>query len=321
MKSKPCVLRLGAGRIGTRKAAADRIKRVLVFFLVAMFLLSPPFAFAATNTLEDVSFAALPGGAVQITLTTSSPVAAPSSFTTEKPARIALDFADMESGLDQKTQKIGIGMVESVTAVGAGNRMRVVVNLVNSVPYGTQVHGNRVVITVEGSDAVVAAAAEPAPHKMTKKGVPGIENIDFRRGTGGEGRVIVVLDNPATVIDVREEGGRVLLDFKNTALPRELMERLDVTDFATPVNTVETRPMGKDVRMEIKASGEYDYMAYQADDLFTVEFQPLSKAEKEALQKEREVFEGDRLSLNFQDIEVRAVLQLLADFTGGSRCG
>ncbi len=143
-----------------------------------------------------------------------------------------------------------------------------------------------------------------------------MKNIDFRRGADGEGRVIITLPSPETAVSVREEGRDVIVDIANTQLPQRLFRRLDVVDFATPVVAVESRAMGGDVKVDIKTTEEYEYLAYQTDNLFTVEFRSLTAAEKQQLERDKIVFSGDRLSLNFQDIEVRAVLQLLADFTG-----
>jgi type IV pilus assembly protein PilQ len=143
-----------------------------------------------------------------------------------------------------------------------------------------------------------------------------IKDIDFRRGAGGEGRVIITLPSADTAVSVREEGRDVIVDVANTQLPQRLFRRLDVVDFATPVTAVEARAVGSDVKIDVKTTDEFDYLAYQTDNLFTLEFRALTRAEKEQLERDKIVYSGDRLSLNFQDIEVRAVLQLLADFTG-----
>ncbi len=143
-----------------------------------------------------------------------------------------------------------------------------------------------------------------------------MRDIDFRRGAGGEGRVVIKLPSADTRVAVREQGSHVLVDLYDTSLPQRLFRRLDVSDFATPVMAVESRPQGRNVALDIQTGADYDYLAYQTDDLFTLEFRSLTPSEKEEQQKNKIVYSGDRLSLNFQDIEVRAVLQLLADFTG-----
>ncbi len=281
-----------------------------------------------SNTLNDIQYSALPGDQVQLVFTMSAPVARPTSFTTDSPARIALDFPGMRSALDRKTRNIGVGLVRSVTAIEAGDRMRVVVNLVTMVPYTLDLEGNKVVLTFRGSGAgaVVARAkmdvAERTGGVMARSAAlkpadrRGLENVDFRRGPEGEGRILITLSDPSTSIDVREEGERVVVDFLDVHLPQALVQRLDVTDFATPVTLIDTKPVGRNVHMEIATTGEYEFLAYQADELYTIDVRPLSKAEKERILKEKLIYTGERLSLNFQDIEVRAVLQLLADFTG-----
>lgn len=289
--------------------------------------------------LQDVQFAALPGDRVEVNLTLSQPVATPESFSTESPARIALDFPGVSSKLDRKAIPIGVGPVHSLVAVEASDRTRVVLNLNDSAPYEITSNGNRVTIRLNGGDQHLAgppgpsanasaprAASEPAPSarptaarpqpRATGGSGPALRDIDFRRGATGEGRVVIKLPSAQTRVAVREQGSRVFVDLYETSLPQRLFRRLDVSDFATPVSTVESRPKGRNVEVEIRTGADFDHLAYQTDDLFTLEFRSLSPSEKEAQRRQKVVYSGDRLSLNFQDIEVRAVLQLLADFTG-----
>jgi type IV pilus assembly protein PilQ len=267
------------------------------------------------NTLQSVEFTGLPGNKAQITLTLSEPATTPLSFTIDNPARIALDFPNTRNGLSQRSQSIGIGMAESLTVVEAQGRTRVVVNLQNMVPYEAHAEGNKVILTLQSaggaqSDAAIAAA------RANDSGADSIDNIDFRRGEDGQGRIIVRLSNPAIPVDMQQEGGKVIVDFYRTRLPEELERRLDVLDFATPVKTIDTYTKGQNVHMVITPMGEYEYLAYQSDDQFTIEVRALSKAEVEDRKKDELGYSGERLSLNFQDIEVRSVLQLIADFTG-----
>ncbi|WP_078121741.1 type IV pilus secretin PilQ [Thiosocius teredinicola] len=278
---------------------------------------------ALAGQLQDVSFSALPGNRVEVVLTTSEAVSNPVSFTTDNPARIAIDLPGTTNGLPQKVTPIAIGVARSVTAIEAGDRTRVVINLLESVGHEVKTEGNKVIIDVgAGSGAGSMSAAAPAAatassHSVAKgKGGAGLENIDFRRGPEGEGRVEIELSDPSIVVDMRQQGNSVVLDFMNTAIPEQLARTLDVMDFATPVKSIQTRPNGRNVRMTIATGGEFEHLAYQANNNYTVEFRALTKQEKEARLKAQKVYEGDRLSLNFQDIEVRAVLQLLADFTG-----
>ncbi len=281
---------------------------------------------AEDNVLKAIDFVALPGNSVRITLEADNPIAAdPKIFTTDNPPRIAMDFFKMTSGLANKTQPIGVGMARSITAIEAGGRTRVVVNLVKQIGNHIQVQGNKVIVTIAGSSetaantpkAIQTSASRPSP-KSSVRAVSGsmIEGVDFRRGDAGEGRVTLQLSDPSAVVDMRQEGSRVVLDILKTTLPDRFARKFDVSDFATPVKLVEVSSKGKNVHIEIKTAGEYDHLAFQADGLLTVEFRPLTKKEKDELERKRDVFTGERLSLNFQDIPVRSVLQLLADFTG-----
>jgi type IV pilus assembly protein PilQ len=286
--------------------------------------------------LTDVQFAAQPGNRVEIQLLFSGPVNAPRTFDTVSPARIALDFEGVGNRLDRKAVPIGVGSVHSLVAVEASDRSRVVINLNDSVPYRVVTEGNRVRIDIDTQDSVAAtppprtapsrppaaAASVPADRRLSvatsggsASAGPSIRDIDFRRGPEGEGRVLIRLPSTSTRVTMREQGSRVLVDIIDTSLPQRLFRRLDVVDFATPVVAIESRPKGRNVEIEVQTGSDFDYMAYQTDDLLTLEFRPMTSAEKERLAREKVVFDGERLSLNFQDIEVRAVLQLLADFT------
>lgn len=306
-----------------RAARSMRFNAVILLLI----LWSTPLIVFAEASLKSIKFSALPGDRVQISLGLTEPVADPVSFTTENPARISLDFAGVSNVLGYKTKVIGVGPAHSITALQAGNRTRVVINLTSLVGYKTEVQGSDVLVTLDvsnkgiGSSTVTKAAA---PSMMPASSDPsevradsyGIANVDFRRGEEGEGRVLVTLTNASTPVDVREEGGKIVVEAFKTNIDSSLVQSLDVMDFATPITKIDTKPVGENVRIEISPTGEYDYLAYQANEIFTVEVRSLTSQEKEALQKERLIFTGERLSLNFQDIEVRAVLQLLADFTG-----
>ncbi|PVV27301.1 MAG: pilus assembly protein PilQ, partial [gamma proteobacterium symbiont of Ctena orbiculata] len=295
--------------------------------ILLLILWSTPLIVFAEASLKSIKFSALPGDRVQISLGLTEPVADPVSFTTENPARISLDFAGVSNVLGYKTKVIGVGPAHSITALQAGNRTRVVINLTSLVGYKTEVKGSDVLVTLDVSNkgigsSTVTKAAVPSVMPASSDGSEiraesyGIANVDFRRGEAGEGRVLVTLTNSSTPVDVREEGGKIVVEAFKTNIDSSLVQSLDVMDFATPITKVDTKPVGENVRIEISPSGEYDYLAYQANEIFTVEVRSLTSQEKEALQKERLIFTGERLSLNFQDIEVRAVLQLLADFTG-----
>ncbi len=293
---------------------------------IALLLCLPGVADAATNALEAVSFSSLPGDRVQVTLKLSSPAPKPLSFTIDNPARIALDLPDTRNELASKTQNIGIGAARSISAAEANGRTRVVLNLVQLVPYETRTEGNNVYVTLGGSPAsatatsaqTVAESSSP-PSSTSPTGTSSgneISNLDFRRGEQGEARITVTLPSAAVPVDMHQEGDQIVVDFLNTNLPERLQRRLDVTDFATPVRSIDTFRKGDGVRMVITPVGEYDHLAYQSNNIYTVEVKPVTKEKKEEEKKEKFGYTGERLSLNFQNIEVRAVLQLIADFTG-----
>lgn len=289
--------------------------------LVALALLAIGAVQAASLTLDEISYASLPGDNVQIRLDLSGEAPQPGTFTIDNPARIVLDLPGIALGDVRKNQAIGVGVAQSIQAVEAGGRTRVVINLVRLVPYQVQTEERAIVValgqTAAATSSIPASAsaktAETAEESLSRNR---LTNIDFRRGENGEGRIVVELSNSAIVADITEEAGKVVVEFLATNLPEQLERRLNVVDFATPVETVDTFTRGKNVRMEIGARGKYQHLAYQTGQTLIIEVQPVSKAEEEALRKEKEQYTGDKLSLNFQNIEVRAVLQLLADFTG-----
>ncbi len=321
--------RRGGGRVVSPGLVA---LRMVIGVLSAIGILSgiPGAARAAALTLDEVSFTTLPGNEVQVRLGLSGPPGKPPrAFTIDNPARIALDFADTGLNLADRHRAIGVGPAQSVTAVEAGGRTRVVLNLVRQVPYDLRVEGSAVVVTLHSGGAMmpdlpsaatapVTAGPRPAgPRPIPARPAgPGIEDIDFRRGEAGEGRIIVLLSESGLVSNIREEGGQIIIDFPDAALPGRLDRRLDVLDFATPVKEVDTFPHEGGARMVITPSGHYEHLAYQSDKVLTVDVKPLTKEEEQALKKEKFGYTGEKLSLNFQDIEVRAVLQLIADFTG-----
>ena len=290
--------------------------KIICLICVSMFFQVNSYA----TTLDDISFSTLPGDRVQFELTLSDPVQGePLNFTIDNPARIVLDFPDTTLNLKQKNMSVGLGAAHSVSAVEAAGRTRVVLNLVNSVGYDMDVRGNTVMVTLAGSVAGTTSAGS----SMAARAASGrtsesrIENIDFRRGDAGEGRILVTLSDPSASVNLGQEGGKVVVDFLDTTLPEEFNRRLDVIDFATPVKEIDTSPSASGTRMVISTTTQdFDHLAYQSDNQLTIEFKPLSKREKEEIQKQKFGYTGERLSLNFQDIEVRAVLQLIADFTG-----
>jgi type IV pilus assembly protein PilQ len=291
---------------------------------------------AAQQSLESIGFSALPGDRVRISLTFSGSASVPRSFTTDNPARIALDFPNTRNALPSRSTEIGIGVAHSVSAVEAGGRTRVVLNLVRLVPFETRAEGNDVVLVLGSTGGAEAAAparpSAPAPSAPAADSAAGpvvsptaqaqpytghrLEDVDFRRGEDGEARILVTLSDPGVVVDIREEGGRLLVDFLDTALPPRLERRLDVVDFATPARLIDTFTADGNVRMAIETMAEYEHLAYQSANRLTLELRPITAQELAEQRKERFGYTGDRLSLNFHEIDIRAALQVLADFTG-----
>jgi type IV pilus assembly protein PilQ len=309
---------LAGPRAGRLKAAPWlRLVQGLLFALMCLQTLGGTAMAAQPNALRDISVSSLPGDRVQLTLTMAHQAPNPVSFTIDNPARIALDLADTRNALKQRNRTIGIGVARSLNTVEARGRTRIVLNLAEMVPYETRVSGNKIFVTLGNASSVSGAKVAASSTAMSSSSGTnhGIKNIDFRRGKGGEARIIVSLSDPSTPVNMTQQGKNIVLDFMNTNLPERLERRLDVTDFGTPVTTIDTYAKGDNVRMVIKpGTGEYDQLAYQSDDVYTVEVKPLTPKEKKA--REKQQYTGQRLSLNFQNIEVRAVLQLLADFTG-----
>ncbi len=302
-------------------SAARTLNRLLALgvLLIASGLQTGYAAASQLNTLKEINFAGLPGNQVQIVFKLSQPISNPASFTIDNPARIAFDLPATKSALAKRSQPIGIGPAKSVTAVEVKGRTRIVLNLFEMVPYETRVDGDNVIVVL-GAQGQRVASTPPTTATGTATTTasiePSITGIDFRRGEQGEGRVIVTLSDPSIPVDMRQEAGKIVLEFNGATLPDKLERRLDVTDFATPVKLVDTEQKGNKVRMEITPIGEYEHLAYQSDNQFTVEIRKTTKEEKEQRKKKKFGYTGERLSLNFQDIEVRSVLQLLSDFTG-----
>lgn len=269
-------------------------------------------AYGAENILKDIEFSTLPGDKLQLRFVFEGNAVAPKVFHTDNPARIVLDFPGIRSGLERKNIGINTGVVTQVNVVEGGGRTRVVVNLVTSAPYDIEVGKQQVRVEVGGSrPAGQAKVTRPADIPVQQ-----IEKVDFRRGPQGEGRILIFLRQPNTMVDLREEGGKVVATVLHARLPAGLQKKLDVTDFATPVKDVSLYQDGNNVRVVIApATADYDYISYQSERLLTIEFRPLTRAEKEKREK-KFPYTGERLSLNFQDIPVRSVLQILADFTG-----
>ncbi|SFR60596.1 type IV pilus assembly protein PilQ [Marinobacter gudaonensis] len=285
--------------------------------VIALGLLS---GLANAVTLEDVSFSSLPGERLEVKLQFDGTPPEPTGYTIERPARIAVDLRDTTSGLDSRSIPLGSGNAQSMTVVETKDRTRLIFNLVELVPYATARSGNSLVMTIGGDGAVASTAGSSSATSASSASASGAGNalsgVDFRRGKDGEGRVILDLGSSSTPVDLTERAGKIRLTMEDLTVPSNLRRRLDVTDFATPVTRIDTFVEDGNAVVEISPQGNYDYIAYQSGSQFTVSVEELTQEEAESRREEKFPYTGDKLSLNFQDIEVRSVLQLIADFTG-----
>ncbi len=296
------------------------MKKSLSFFgfsLVSAFL--SPLLMAAN--LQTLDVAALPGDLVELKLTFDEPVLAPRGYTIDQPARIALDLPGVSNKLGTKNRELGAGNARSVTVVEAKDRTRLIINLTSLSPYSTRAEGNNLFVVVgEGARGSLASSREvsapistPASKYIAQSRE--VSNIDFQRGEQGEGNVVITLSDASISPDIQDQGGKIRLDFAKTQLPESLRVKLDVKDFATPVQFVSAIGSAGAASIVIEPSGVYDYLVYQADNKLTVSVKPLTQVEAEKRKSDSFAYSGEKLSLNFQDIDVRSVLQLIADFT------
>ena len=272
---------------------------------------------AAANSIKQITFSRISGGRIQVNIEMDARPEEPAIFVTKNPSRIAMDFFSTRNGLGKTSLSASEGVLHSINAVEVADRTRVILNLDRNATYQTEITDSGLTLILD-PDAVKSASGTAAKH-VTFSSSAGdkahkIESVDFRRGPQGEGNITVGLSDPGVGIDIDDEKGQVIVDFSKTALHEDLERRLDVIDFATPIQFIDTFREGKGTRMVISVNGEYEQIAYQTGNTFTVSVRPLTQAE----QKEEDEFgySGERLSLNFQKIDVRSSLQVIADFTG-----
>ncbi len=310
------------------KKLFNRPLTVLVQLGLVCVLLTGNTAHAATNTIKNVQYSNLPGNRLQIALELSEKAVTPLSFTIDKPARIAFDFLNTASSLPKRAQPVGIGVLQSMTTLSTKTKTRVILNVTEVVPYQITTQGKKVLITLgsEANSAVFAnananstninkLASSDDRNRYTDR-LHGVDKVDFRRGNKGEGQVIVHLTDAHIPMDISEEFGKVIVKFIGAKLPQKLHEKLDVVDFATPVKSIRSYQQGNNVIVAITPLNNHsEHIAYQTNKTVTIEFKSISKKQLEEARKDKFGYTGERLSLNFQDIPVRAVLQLIADFT------
>lgn len=273
-----------------------------------------------TNKIEKIDFSALSGGRVSIRVQLKEPIAnPPAGFTLNNPARIALDFPKVGNGLEKNSIANEQGALRSVSLAQAKDRTRMVLNLSKNVEYNTVISGNDVIITLQGNDNVAASAPVTETRFAESKAnnqEHTITNVDFARGKNGEGRIIVDLSDSNTGINIKQKGKVITVDFVNTDVPAELQRRLNVINFNTPVLYVDTMKQGKNGRMVIEPKGNWEQSAYQADNKFIIDVRQVIEDPNKLVKGNKPGYAGEKLSLNFQNIEVRSVLQVIADFTG-----
>jgi len=272
------------------------------------------FAARAQTAVEGVS-SSMQGGVEVVRIEFSQPLAAvPAGFTVQAPARIALDIPGAINGMGRSTVDINQGNLRSVNVVQSGDRTRLVLNLKSAAAYKAQLQGKSLLVVLESTaTAGPAAAAQPVFAESRNVETQPIKDLDFRRGTDSSGRVIVALPNNQVGVDIRQQGQSLVVEFLKSTLPEGLRRRLDVSDFGTPVQSVTTFQAGDRVRMVIEPKGAWEHSAYQSDNQFVVEVRQLKVDPSKLTQGPG--YAGEKLSLNFQNIEVRSLLQVIADFT------
>jgi len=304
-----------------------------IYLILGLFLLifQTTSARAGELAITGLDITALTGDKLQIQLEMNGAAVEPKVFHTDNPARIALDFSGVKNALAKKMIPINRGAVSTIYVAEAADRVRVVVNLLESTPFETKVLGNKVLLTLTRGNSMAPTKIKPyaerpnlpvavkSANAVARALIPEqtISGFDFKRGDKGEGRILVSLANPDTIVNSRQEGGKVVINLLNTRLPESLAKRLDVSEFATPVKFIDTIASNQETTVTVTTQNDlYDYSLFQSEGLLTIEFLPLSSEEKEALDRTRVKYKGDRLSLNFQDIEIRSVIAILAEFTG-----
>jgi len=307
-------------RMERRRKGTMRFTR-LALALPLVALMTTAWAQDASVELESIEFSAQSGERVAVYLRLNGPAPEPMSFAIDSPARISLDLP--ATGLATETRRTVVkeGPLDTVMLAEAQGRTRVVLNMDYMVPYTTRVDGNTIVVMLGESDSSEPTPTFTAKQSQRPPAAPGsriVSDIDFRRSADGAGRVVVDLSDPTTIVDLQRQANNVIVDFRETDLPAELRRRLDVLDFATPVTTVDTIRAGEGTRLIIAATGDFEHYAYQADNQFTIEVRKTVQEDPEDLgvYDEAKEYSGQRLTLNFQDIETRAVLQLLAEVSG-----
>lgn len=295
-------------------------KRGAMFFKACIFMMlgTCQLAFAQSNSIESV-VANQQGSNIVVKVGLKNPITKlPAGFSIANPARIALDFADVSNATGKATVDVNIGDLRTVTLVEASGRSRMIFNLNKPLNYATVIEGKFLIVTIDGSGGVATAVNSQGLPVNTESPIstkPQIRDIDFRRGVAGDGRIVVDLPLNQIAVDVRQQGQKILVTFQKVGLPEVLRKRLDVADFGSPVQIITTTPVGDNVQMVIEPKGLWEQSSYQSDTQFVLEVKPI-KEDPNKLTQGTQGYRGERLSFNFQNIEVRAILQIIAEVSG-----
>jgi type IV pilus assembly protein PilQ len=311
----------------------NRKHYLFIFRIISLLflLVNNAYATASDKAIVSVDITPVSADILQIHFKFNGSAIAPKLFHTDNPARIALDFSGINNGLNTKNIPVNQGGATTIYIAEASDRIRFVVNLIQSLSFDTQVVGDEVVLTLNKYKSFTQQKDVPSmglnnfPARETNTAsriaslIPQqvVSGFDFKRGDKGEGRVLVYLANPNTIVNSRQEGGKIIINLLNTTLPNTLSKRLDVSDFATPIKYIDTVSKNHETIISVITQNDlYDYSLFQSEGLLTIEFRPVTSQEKEVLGRSRVEYTGDRLSLNFQEIEIRSVIAILAEFTG-----
>jgi type IV pilus assembly protein PilQ len=291
-------------------------QKVFIFFCISYSLLFTNNVEALDNRLEKISFSAMVGNRVQVQLSFARRAVSPLKFSTDNPARIVLDFPKTKLRLRKKSQSIGIGVVQGTRAVEARDRTRVVLNLIRMVPFNIKVVGKKVLVSIENrASQPISVRRAPSSTSATSGNIT-IQDIDFQRTETGAGRIAITLSAASFMVDMHQESSDIVLEFPKTSLPSRLDRRLNVLDFGTPISFIDAFPEGDNVRINVTVKGNYEHHAFQTKNIYFIEVKEKSKIKPESLKIEERKYEGQLVSFNFQDIDVRAVLKLLFDLPG-----
>jgi type IV pilus assembly protein PilQ len=284
---------------------APLISKAVIMSWVLSFLTFSIASQIHAAALESIDYLSLPGDKTQVLFKFSEDISEPSTFSIDDPARIVLDFEGVENNLGKKLEKINLGAAESVSAVYAGGKTRLVINLTQKAPYDIDVKSNLVSVTVASLSTKTRAESNKE-----------VTAVDFKRGENGEARVIISLNKDGVSADISQEASNVVVELLGTKIPASLQRRLEVIDFATPVQFIDSTMSKNGAKFVLENKGKFEHLAYQSESAITIEVKPVKEEKVAGSRNDQFGYKGERLSLNFQNIEVRAVLQILADFTG-----